>query len=207
MKITERHIKFAKLLLEGQLKAPEIAVQCGISERQGRNWKKHPETKRLIDAFAEAAMRDAKRLLARYAKRAAQALVLLLETRAIQEGEKTRYEFVHPPEVVRKAARDICEWAGVGVKGKEQGSVTIKVVQETIPNSAIISQQFKEFLYKMLCQLCFHCSENKKPQRPPSDIEKRALKIAGRARNIEKRAVANQERNSGTSNLEVQPAL
>ena len=143
MQITNRHIKFAKLTFEGKLKAPEIAAQCGISDRQGRNWKKHPETKRLIDVFAEAATRDAKRLLARYAKRAAQALVFLLETRAIQEGGKTKYEFVHPPEVVRKAACDICEWALISIKGKEQSSVTVKVVQETISNPDIEKRALK----------------------------------------------------------------
>ena len=137
-----------------------IAARCGISERQGRNWKKHAEIKPLIGEFAEEAVVNAKRLLARHVKRAAQALVFLLETRAIQEGEKIRYEFVHPPEVVRKAACDILQWAGIGVQSKKQSPVTVKVVRDTISN--------------------------------PS-VQKRALKIAQRARSIERRAAANQK--------------
>ena len=158
MKITDRHIKFAKLTLEAKLKAPEIAAQCGISERQGRNWKKDPEIEQLIGAFADEAIRDAKRLLTRHAKRAAQVLVKLLETRQIQEGEVIRQEFVYEPEVVRKAARDILRLANISVESKEQTSPTICIIRENIS-----------------------CS----------DIEKRALRTAKRARSIERRAIGN----------------
>jgi hypothetical protein len=64
-------------------------------------------------------------------------LVFLLGTRAIQEGGKTRYEFVHPPEVVRKAASDILQWAGIGLQSKEGSPATVRWLEGTIFNPKI----------------------------------------------------------------------
>ncbi|MGB7062615.1 MAG: hypothetical protein WBF13_09735 [Candidatus Zixiibacteriota bacterium] len=161
MKITNRHIKFAKLLLEGQLKAPEIAVQCGISERQGRNWKKRPEIERLMNSLSEEAMRNPKRILARYAKRAVQVLVKLLEVRQVQQGDTIHQEFVYKPELVRKAAGDILRLANIGVETKEQTSPSIFIIRKTAASSDVEKRALK--LAKRVESTGERALENQKP--------------------------------------------
>ena len=137
MRITERHIEFAKLTLQGGLQAPEIAASCGISERQARNWKKRPEIEQLVNSLSEEAMGNAKRIFARCAKRAAQVLVKLLETRQIQEADTIHQEFVYKPEVVRKAAGDILRLANIGSERKEQIPCSIQIIRETVASSDV----------------------------------------------------------------------
>jgi hypothetical protein len=138
MRITERHIRFAKLTLEGDLTASEIAVQCGISDRQGRNWRRHPKMEQLMDSIARTALSHSRLALSRHAVSAAKTLVAMLETREVKRNGETQEVFVYPPNIARKAACDILKWAGINIKGEQQVPVsTVVVYKGIIANSDI----------------------------------------------------------------------
>ena len=112
MKITERHIRFAKLVYEDELTDHEISEKCKISDRHLYVWKKKPEIQELIDGFAEADVRRAKKKLERASIKAAETLSSCLTC-----GE---------PETCRKAACNILESTELK---QAEGAVNVKITE------------------------------------------------------------------------------
>jgi hypothetical protein len=76
-RLTKRHIKAIKLLIEDELTNPEIAAQLGITPDCLQKWIAKPEFDARRKEFTDASISEAKKLLAGATTDAAHTLILL----------------------------------------------------------------------------------------------------------------------------------
>ena len=136
MKITQRHIEIANLVVEDNLQADKIAEKAGISRRHLDRWLNEPQFKpfqELIDELLEKRVATARKLAKCYAVGSIRRLYKLSQLSS-------------EPETARKATNDLLQIAGLVKEPGGQSSNPIIQIFNNIPGvlAQVQAQEVKD---------------------------------------------------------------
>lgn len=134
MALSIKQVKFVELWFEGELTLAQIAAKLNVAERTLYRWKLEAEVANYHEQLVQARVKETRAVVANAAKRAAQALLLFLQTREVRDkkGNLIRIEFLYPKQA-RLAAADILQALGLNVKPE-----STSVLQDNRQQSSVV---------------------------------------------------------------------